>query len=233
MASQPTLPWRIWHSNCDDYAEFGLGFEGPELLDGGAVLDECSNFGVSGHSAPNFLAFNTSATLSGGGQPIAPETILFDTEVIEVQVLAAAGSGSAGGVLTMQAFNASDELVDSTAVALTGEMQPVTVSGMDIRRVTVDFDQVTFVLDDLLVRRTGAALPDDVVDFIVGDAPMHPALDVNVDGDVDAADVVSAMQTAEPLAPVRAPRVSGAGAPAPELVNAGTVIVNGIENTVP
>src|SRR3954453_23286232 len=43
----------------------GVSFKGsPKTLDGGAILNECSNFAVTGYSPPNFLAFNCNASLS-------------------------------------------------------------------------------------------------------------------------------------------------------------------------
>ncbi len=47
-------------------------FQGPGGNDGGAILDQCGSFGVSGHSPPNFLAFNTGSALSNGGVPRGP-----------------------------------------------------------------------------------------------------------------------------------------------------------------
>lgn len=57
----------------------GLRFSGPSALDGGAVLDQDSNFGISARSGRNFLAFNrvSFATMANGGHPIDPETIEF------------------------------------------------------------------------------------------------------------------------------------------------------------
>ena len=38
----------------------------------GAILNECSTFGVLAHSPPNFLAFNnTSLNTSGGSTPVS------------------------------------------------------------------------------------------------------------------------------------------------------------------
>ncbi len=61
----------------DRYASLGVHFAGPAANDGGTVLD-VSTFAVTGQSAPNALAFNTSANYSadaGGGVPRGPETI--------------------------------------------------------------------------------------------------------------------------------------------------------------
>jgi hypothetical protein len=44
----------------DEFA--GVTFVGPGELDGGAVLDECSNFLAAGYSPPNFPAFNRKSS---------------------------------------------------------------------------------------------------------------------------------------------------------------------------
>jgi hypothetical protein len=78
----------------EQYATRGVHFDGPAALDGGAILDECGSFGVSGHSSPNFIAFNTGATLMDGGKPRGPQTIRFDFPLSSVRILA--GHASAG-----------------------------------------------------------------------------------------------------------------------------------------
>ncbi|HEY6866638.1 MAG TPA: hypothetical protein VI792_05230, partial [Candidatus Eisenbacteria bacterium] len=57
----------------DAYQSLGVRFSGPGALDGGAILDQCGNFGVNGYSPPNFVAFNAGATMANGGVPIGPE----------------------------------------------------------------------------------------------------------------------------------------------------------------
>jgi hypothetical protein len=60
----------------------GVKFKG-KLHGGGGVLNECSNFNVSGYSSPNFLAFNCNASFSDGTVPALPETIaLGKTDVL-------------------------------------------------------------------------------------------------------------------------------------------------------
>ena len=57
-----------------ELAAQGVTFDGPGgALDGGGILDECSNFSVTGHSAPNFLAFNSGGNYLGGGTAIDPK----------------------------------------------------------------------------------------------------------------------------------------------------------------
>ena len=47
-----------------EYDSLGVTFAGPGGFDGGAILDECSGFGISGYSPPNFLAFNTPIAIA-------------------------------------------------------------------------------------------------------------------------------------------------------------------------
>ena len=132
----------------DRYQNLGVIFEGPGGNDGGAILDEGSNFGVTGQSSPNFLAFNTNSSMNDGGVPQGPETIHFNTPMSEVQINA--GSGFfVGETLTMEAFDASSALVDSDIISLAAAMQPVNVSGQGIVRVVISSTATAFVLDDL------------------------------------------------------------------------------------
>jgi hypothetical protein len=130
------------------YAGLGVIFEGPGGNDGGAILNECGNFGVSGHSSPNFLAFNAGSALSDGGIPRAPETMHFSPAVSQVQFLAGSGF-SAGQMLTVEGYNDINLLVDSATITLSPAMSPISVSGIGITTVVVSTSADVFVLDDL------------------------------------------------------------------------------------
>jgi hypothetical protein len=130
------------------YASQGVTFAGPGGNDGAAIVDQCGSWGVTGHSPPNFLGFNTGAALSDGGIPRGPETLSFSTPVSQVSMLVGSGT-SAGAVITVQAFNAGNGLVSSTNVILTSVMSPATVSGAGISRVVVSGTASVFVIDDL------------------------------------------------------------------------------------
>src|SRR5215211_3584187 len=57
-----TAPCRFDHTTAlRNY--HGVRFTGASPDNGGAILDECANFGVTGYSPPNFLAFNCGTTL--------------------------------------------------------------------------------------------------------------------------------------------------------------------------
>lgn len=81
-----------------------MGFSKAAPADGGAILNECSNFDVTNYSSPNFLAFNCWATLMNGGCPCTPEIVDFSSPVVFVSVLVGAGHDNTG-TIEMQAFD--------------------------------------------------------------------------------------------------------------------------------
>jgi hypothetical protein len=133
----------------DEYAGLGVTFSGPNPLDGGAILDQESNFVVSGYSAPNFLAFNCDSHLSDGGIPTAPERLTFSSLVSFVGINVGSFA-SLGDVLTMEAFNDNDQLVDTNSVVLQPDLLPLTVAGDGIRYVVIgQVPPCVWVADDL------------------------------------------------------------------------------------
>jgi hypothetical protein len=140
----------------NEYAAQGVTFNGPTTNDGLAVLNECGNFGVSGHSAPNFLAWNTTANLSNGGIPTGPETLVFSQPVGLVQINAGSTSG---GQITMQAFNAADALLGSASLTMTAALQTLKITAIGIAKVVITHPVSSAgVLDDLaFVQSAGVA----------------------------------------------------------------------------
>lgn len=108
------------------YAPMGVHFSRIGGNGGGAILNQCSSFGVAPVSGDNFLAFNRFAQLSNGAPASDPEKILFDTLMTEVSIYAAGGSGPPS-TFTLQAYDAADMLVDSETITTTG-WAPLTVS---------------------------------------------------------------------------------------------------------
>ena len=131
----------------DAYVAFGVTFSGPAALDGGAILNECGNFGVAGYSSPNFLAFNCESFMSNGGLPMGPETLDFSEPMGYVSILAAAG-GFPIFSATMVAYDAAGAIIDSDTITLTADAQLLGVSGCGIVKVVIDGPCV-FILDDL------------------------------------------------------------------------------------
>ena len=131
----------------DEFVDLGVFFDGPGELDGGAILDECGSFDVSGYSSPNFLAFNKNSQMPDGGTARNPETLLFDPLVSLVEVIVGS-STSQGQLLTLTAFGPDGDLVDEDSLTLTPELQAVSVAARSIREVVISGPD-TFVLDDL------------------------------------------------------------------------------------
>jgi hypothetical protein len=71
----------------DQYAEYGVHFRGSSPRRGGAILHQCSGFGVEARHGDEFLAFNRATYAK------APERIHFDDRQQRVIVHAANGSG--------------------------------------------------------------------------------------------------------------------------------------------
>ena len=114
--------------------------------DGGAILDACSGFKVSGYSAPNFLAFNCAGVLADGGIPRLPERITFPTEMSTVSLKVGSRSDR-GKVLALVADGPLGKEVQR--VVLRRQLETVTFTGA-IERIRIPpRDVCVFVLDDL------------------------------------------------------------------------------------
>ncbi len=130
-----------------EYSAFGVVFSGPGGLDGGAILDQCGNFGVTGYSAPNFLAFNVNSALSNGGIPRGPETLTFSQTVDTVAVN---GGHSSSGSITLECFNGAGAPVGSQSVTGTAALQPLSVTATgQIASCRLTFSGTVAVFDDL------------------------------------------------------------------------------------
>jgi hypothetical protein len=126
------------------FADKGVVFEGPGGTDGGAILNSCSSFGITGFSGSNFVAFNPASTLADGGVPRGPETLRFTSPVSSVLLLA---GGPTPALLTMQAFRGGT-LVASTSATLSTAMAPLAVLGGGITRVVLT-SAAPFAIDNL------------------------------------------------------------------------------------
>ncbi|MCX5638538.1 MAG: PEP-CTERM sorting domain-containing protein [Planctomycetota bacterium] len=112
----------------EQYDSLGVHFHGPGGNDGGAILNQCSNFGISAASGANFLAFNRDVLWPNGGAANDPETILFDYLMTDVSIYAAGGYGP--DTFTMRAYDAADVLVDTDTITTTA-WGPLSVSWAD------------------------------------------------------------------------------------------------------
>ena len=130
-----------------EYSGLGVVFSGPGGNDGGAILDQCGNFGVSGYSPPNFLAFNVNSGLSNGGIPRGPETLTFSVAVDTVAINA---GHDLAGTITLECFDAGAASVGSQSITGASALQPlsVTASGQ-IAYCVLSFPGSVAVFDDL------------------------------------------------------------------------------------
>jgi hypothetical protein len=134
----------------DRYAAQGVTFSGPAPGNGGAILNECAGFTISGQSSPNFLAFNTSTYAT------PPETITFASPAHSVSIRAGQGSG---GTVTVTAFDDSTPVAESFRTS-TPALATLSVVAARITSVRLAFTGTGVVFDDL-VWGTAPVSPDD------------------------------------------------------------------------
>lgn len=127
------------------YKHLGFSFKGN-----GAVLNECGLFGVTGYSAPDFLAFNCESLLANGKVPSLPERIMFKPPVRSVSFRM--GSNSSAGEVVQVAVN---KKADISMVILENTMPQYTFSFSDPIIKTLDFtvpegsNACVVVIDDI------------------------------------------------------------------------------------
>jgi hypothetical protein len=119
----------------NELRKLGIKFKGNTTLNGGAILNECGNFGVTGQSSPNFLAFNCNALLSDGGTPKLPETIIFSSPYPQNVNLKIGSSSDAGDVVKLTAKDSLGNTVDTANVTLSSGLQSVTLSASEIKKI--------------------------------------------------------------------------------------------------
>ena len=145
----------------EEYASMGVHFTGLAPLDGGAILDESSAFGVPALSGDNFLAFNVNALMQNGGIPTGPEIIRFDFPVSSVSIW---GGDRTVTTFTLTAFDINDNLLGTDIRSNTGgdyiELSIVASPGTNIRSITLDADDDHYVYDDLTFERSPVGVPE-------------------------------------------------------------------------
>jgi len=133
----------------DLYAPIGVRFHGADNNDGGAILDEDDDWGVTGYSYPNILAFNRGGVMRDGGVPQPPEVVIFDVPVSHFEIKAEGSFGNQVCVF-LRAFDSSGRLVARGAIITDGTLRPVSVDGEMIAKVFIVSDADSLVLDDLV-----------------------------------------------------------------------------------
>ena len=167
-------------------ASLGVTFSGSA-----EVLDACSSFGVSGFSAPNHLAWNSSAFISSS------VTMTFSTAL---QSFSIGTASSSGGSVT--GYDASGAVLDVASRSVSSTMSQTSVSGTGIVEVVVSATAYAGVYDDL----SWTVLRDDDgdgytidVDCDDADPAVNPGatescnlVDDDCDGTVDESDAIDA-----------------------------------------
>ena len=128
-------------------SEFGITFG-----DGPSLVDECGNFGVSGHSSPVFIGNNYNNT---------PGDLLisFDNVVSKVQINAGTNSGT---TFQMIGYDENDnQIVQSALLNGTNVLTPVSVTASGIKSIRiVTSGGDVFVYDDLKIKTGNHQDPD-------------------------------------------------------------------------
>ena len=128
-------------------SEFGITFaSGPSLI------NECGNFGVSGHSSPVFIGNNHNNT---------PGDLLFsfDNIVSKVQINAGTNSGTTFQMIGYDENN--NQIVQSAILNGTNVLTPISVTANGIKSIrVVTSGGDVFVYDDLKIKTGSYQDPD-------------------------------------------------------------------------
>ena len=133
----------------EEYAAVGAHFTGPTDDTGGAILDECAQFGVDARSGTEFFAFNNLT------YAVWPEQVRFDELQRKVRLFVADGVGDGTATFELTGLRGG-EVVASKSIT-TAEPGWVRIkvrspSGIDEVTLTGDTSDDAFVVDDLKFR---------------------------------------------------------------------------------
>jgi hypothetical protein len=123
----------------------GIFFVGGTANNGGAILNQAGNFGVTNYSPPNFLAFNSGARLADGGIPELPEYITFAVNVNSFTL--SIGSGADVGQ-TVTLTGIGNQGIETHHVTLQSALAPVTFT-KPVHNVQVTGNVSILVIDNL------------------------------------------------------------------------------------
>jgi hypothetical protein len=125
------------------YQGQGVVFSGPSQNQGGAVLNQCSNFGINAHSGTDFLAFNNQTYATG------PEKMTFTNGTNAVSIWAGDGLDQ-NNTFTLSAYNSQNQLLGTQSVNnIKGQWQQLSVSANGIAYATISYSGPVAVFDDL------------------------------------------------------------------------------------
>jgi hypothetical protein len=127
----------------DFYQSDGVLFSGPGPNLGGAVLNQCSSFGINAHSGTDFLAFNNVT------YGVGPEKVAFSSPQSTVSIWAGDGLEQVN-VFVLAAYDSGNNLLGEQVVNnVEGQWQQLSVSANNISYVTLGYAGQYAVWDDL------------------------------------------------------------------------------------
>ena len=134
-----SLPLKGFYLNSKTKMNFTAG--------NGGVLNSGSNFGVSGFSPPNFLAFNCGTRNSDNTTPALPLRITFSSLFSRVSMKV---GNSGGGIVTLAGLNAANALIALASVNATSALQTqqITRPSPSIKKIVLTGPCV-LVVDDI------------------------------------------------------------------------------------
>lgn len=134
----------------DQYASLGVHFIGwADENAGGAVLDECSAYGIPGVSPPNFLAVDSGQMLQNGTAASGPIAMQFDDPPRRIRVLV---GGQVGTTASLYCSLPWGFPLVSDSVVLSDGMSTLEVSSDEPIEATwcfVENHEGPFIVDDL------------------------------------------------------------------------------------
>ncbi|HVN03494.1 MAG TPA: hypothetical protein VMT86_03690 [Bryobacteraceae bacterium] len=130
--------------------EQGAGFITP-IPSGGAVLNECSNFGLYPVSAPNFLAFNTSVRYADGGVAALPELILVGSSKSSVSMWVSGGDHP-GFPISAIALNSSGAMIGMVNATTTTAWAQLTINASGVSAVYLTGNPEILLIDNIQIQ---------------------------------------------------------------------------------
>jgi hypothetical protein len=114
---------------------------------GGAILNECGNFGINPLTPPNFLAFNNTSAYLSGGIPRTPELIFMGKNKTAVSLWLSGGSMS-GFFMSVVALGVEgvEEIVTTTT---SPEWVQINLAGAGIEAIALVGNPLWLVVDNI------------------------------------------------------------------------------------
>ena len=117
------------------------------LPNGGAILNECGNFGINPLTPPNFLAYNNTSGYPSGGVPRTPELIGVGQGKTTVSLWVSGGAMS-GFPLAVVALG-DDGVQEIVTTTTSPDWVQITISGTGIQAIDLVGNPISLVVDDI------------------------------------------------------------------------------------